>query len=735
MRLAVLAAWGTLGLCAPCAAQEPVRFDTEVMAVLSRAGCNAGACHGNLNGKNGFKLSLRGQDPGADYFALSRDMLGRRIDPQRPAESLVLLKATASVPHEGGRRFRADSPEYRILSSWIASGMPRDPPGLPKAAALEVSPAERVIFDPAERVRLQVTARFSDGSSRDVTRLAAYDISTTLLTISPEGEIHSDQFGETTILVRYLNLRKAVSLAYVAPHKSVPWPSLRRTNFVDDLVFQKLQAMHLTPSALCDDGVFLRRAYLDLLGALPSIAATKSFLADKSTDKRARLIDTLLERPEFADFWALKWSDVLHNEEKTLDRKGVEVFHEWIRQALLENKPLNEFAREIIAGRGSSYTQPASSFYRALREPSVRAEAAAQVFLGVRLQCARCHNHPFDQWTQLDYHAWTAFFARVQYRIVDNKRRDKFDQHEFDGEQVVWQDHSTEWKDPRTGDNLGPKFLGETTAAFGKDDDRLLALADWIAKPANPFFAKAQANRIWYHLMGRGLVEPNDDFRASNPPTNGPLLDALARDLADSHFDLRALIRTIMTSTTYQLSAQPNPTNRDDETNFSRALVRSMPAEVLLDALSQASGTRPRFKNLPLGMRATQLSGVAFRGERRPGPADQFLQRFGKPERLLSCDCERSDDVTLGQAFQLITGETVNRAANLGGKRLSELLDGGQPVSSLVDDCYLAALCRYPTSSERTATESMLRDPTKQREGMEDLLAALLSSKEFLLRH
>jgi hypothetical protein len=447
------------------------------------------------------------------------------------------------------------------------------------------------------------------------------------------------------------------------------------------------------------------------------------------------LIDTLLQRPEFADFWALKWSDILRNEEKTLDRKGVEVFHEWIRQALLENKPLNEFARELIGARGSSYAQPASSFYRALREPSIRGEAAAQVFLGVRLQCARCHNHPFDQWTQLDYHAWTAFFARVQYRIVDNNRRDKFDKHEFDGEQIVWQDHSSEWHDPRTGADLAPKLLGETTPAFGKEDDRLLVLADWIAKPDNPFFARAQANRVWYHLMGRGLVEPNDDFRASNPPANAALLEALARELADHHFDLRHLIRTIMTSTTYQLSALPNATNRDDETNFSHALVRSLPAEVLLDALGQASGARVRFRGLPAGMRATQLSGVQSKGDKRPSPADQFLQRFGKPERLLSCDCERSDDVTLSQAFQLITGETVNKAANLAGKRLSDLLREGRPASTLVDDCYLAALCRYPTARERVATESILQRTDKQREAFEDLLAALLSSKEFLLRH
>jgi hypothetical protein len=731
----VCSVWMVLGVCATCHASEPVRFDTEVMAVLSRAGCNAGACHGNLNGKNGFKLSLRGQDAAADYLALSRDMLGRRVNLEHPEESLLLLKATASIPHEGGKRFRTDSLEYRILFNWIADGMRRDRAGLPTPVALEATPTDRVVLNPAERVRLQVVARFSDGTTRDVTRLSAFDISTTLLTLSPDAEVHSEQCGETTILVRYLHLRKAVTLAYVPPHADLPWPGLRAANFIDDLVFQKLRALHLTPSPLCDDGVFVRRAYLDLLGVLPSVAETRAFLGDPSSDKRARLIDALLKRPEFADFWALKWSDILHNEEKALDRKGVEVFHEWIRQAIAENKPLNEFAREVIAGRGSSYAQPAGSFYRALREPPARAEAAAQVFLGVRLQCARCHNHPYDQWTQTDYHSWTAFFTRVQYRIVENNRRDRLDKHEFDGEQIVWQDRTSEWKDPRTGSNLAPKFLGEETPAFGKHDDRLLVLADWIARPNNPFFARAQANRIWSHLMGRGLVEPNDDFRASNPPTNPALLEALAHELSAHRFDLRHLIRTIMLSTAYQLSAAPNATNRDDETNFSHALVRSLPAEVLFDALGQASGARVRFRDKPADMRATQLPGVQSSAARKPGPADQFLQRFGKPERLLNCDCERSDDVTLSQAFQLITGETINKAATQGAKKLSDQMQKGRSIDSVIDDCYLAALCRYPTTAERTATEATLRIPGKEREGFEDLLAALLSSKEFLLRH
>lgn len=721
---------------APSSAAELVRFDTEIMAVLTRAGCNQGVCHGNQNGKNGFKLSLRGDDPAWDFNALTHDAMGRRVNPQRPSDSLILLKAVGLVPHEGGRRFGADSLEYRLFSSWIGAGLPGPRPDLPRPVSLEVSPADKVILDPNERVSLRVQAHFSDGSVRDVTRLAAFDPAHAFVSVSPDGEVRRDQFGETTILVRYLNQRQAIRLAFVPPHAQVAWPRLTPANYVDQHVFEKLHLLHLTPSEICSDAVFLRRIHLDLTGALPSLEETRTFLADADPNKRQRLVERLLYRPEFADFWAQKWSDVLHNEEKTLDSKGVQLFYQWIRRSIHEGKPLNEFARELIASRGSVYAEPAANFYRALRDPAARAEAAAQVFLGIRLQCARCHNHPFDRWTQQDYYQWSAFFARVGYRVVDNKRRDRLDQHEFDGDQIVWHARAGEVKHPRTGADLQPRFLG-TETALASADDRLLVLADWIASRDNPFFARTQANRIWSHLMGRGLVEPNDDFRANNPPTHPALLDALARDLADHDFDLRHLVRTIVSSTTYQLSAVPNATNLEDDSNYSHALVRSPPAEVVLDALGKVAGASLTFRDLPAGTRATQLAGVPAaslgRGQ-RAGPAEQFLERFGKPERLLSCDCERSDDVTLGQAFQLITGQAINRLVSRSDNRLGRLLAQGMPPREIVEECYLAALCRRPTDEEMKTIEAALGRESSKRAALEDILAALLSSKEFLLR-
>jgi hypothetical protein len=725
-------------LAGPAArAESPVRFGTEVMAVLSRAGCNQGTCHGALNGKNGFKLSLRGEDPAFDYAALTRDTLGRRANPLRPAESLLLRKATTLTPHEGGKRFGVDSTEYRILRDWIAAGLPADSADAPQLQALDLLPAGPLFIEPQERITLRVQATFADGLRRDVTRLAVFEPANPLVRVSADGVLTrspeaSPGVTETAVLVRYLDRQATLQVAFVPPGPFT-WPDMPEANFVDQHIFAKLRALRLAPSELCSDSVYLRRVYLDLLGILPTATEARAFLADARPDKRARLVDALLERPEFADWWALKWSDLLRNEEKTLDRKGVLAFHHWLRQSILHGQPLNDMARDLIAARGSTYSAPPANFYRALRDPQVRAEAVAQVFLGVRLQCARCHNHPFDRWTQTDYHSLAAFFARVQYRIVENNRKDRLDSHEFDGEQIVWMDRVGEVLHPRTGEPLPPRF---PAGGLAGDGDRLQQLADWVARPDNPFFARTQANRIWLHLMGRGLVEPNDDFRASNPAVNAPLLDALAADLAAHRFDLRHTIRTIVQSRTYQLAATPNDTNREDETNFSHALIRPLPAEPLLDSLSQVLEVPVAFNGYPLGMRAGQLAGVrAFRDrELPPTVGERFLKAFGKPDRLLSCECERSDDTTLTRAFQLITGELINDMLADSHNRIHRLLAAGRSNEQIVEEFYLAALSRPPTGSERQAVAAILDRASDRRTAVEDFVWGLVNSKQFLLR-
>jgi hypothetical protein len=713
----------------------PVSFRNDVMAVLSKAGCNQGACHGNQNGKGGFKLSLRGEDPAADFATLTHDLLGRRVNPHQPAESLLLLKPIGAVPHEGGQRFRVDSLEYGLLHDWIAAGMHPDSAAAPTLRTLTVSPEQQVLVEPADRVQLRVRASFTDGSERDVSRLAVYDPANLRITVDPRGEVVRQQFGEATVLVRYLDRQLAVQLAFVPARPGYAWDGTPEANYVDQHVFTKLRSLRRLPSALASDAVFLRRAYLDTLGVLPTADETRRFLTDPRSDRRVRLIDSLVERPEFADFWALKWSDVLRNEEKLLDRKGVRAFHAWIRQSIVDGKPLNEFARELIAARGSTYSEPAANFYRALRDPHARAEAVAQVFLGIRLQCAKCHNHPFDGWTQHDYHSLAAFFARVDYRILDNNRRDKFDKHEFDGEQIVLMTREGEVKHPRSGEVLRPRFLGGATPELAPTADRLRALADWVAAPDNPFFARAQVNRVWFHLFGRGLVDPNDDFRASNPPVNAPLLDALSRDFVEHRFDLRYLVRVIMQSRTYQLSATPNETNRDDEANFSHALVRPLQAEQLLDALAQATGTTPHFTDQPQGVRAGQLPGVKPEQRRgQPTEGERFLAAFGKPDRLLTCECERSDDTTLGQAFQLLTGEMLNTMLAQRDNRIGKAVVAGRSDSDFVEELYLSALNRFPSAPERSAAVGFLSRAKGRRAALEDVLWGLVNSKEFLLR-
>lgn len=727
--LAALAATST-------AAAEPVSFRNDVMAVLSRGGCNQGTCHGSLNGKGGFKLSLRGEDPAADLLTLTRDTFGRRTNPLHPVESLVLLKATAATPHEGGKRFGNGSPEYALLARWIAEGARPDPADAPTLQALEVAPRTRVLFFPADRVQLQVRATFSNGSVRDVTRLACYEPSNQVAGVSPAGEVEKRAEGETTILVRYLDRQATVQLAFLPDRANFTWRDVPEVNYIDRHIHAKLKQLHMAPSELCSDSVFLRRVYLDTIGVLPSVDETRAFLDDRRPDRRARVIDHLLERPEFADIWALKWSDLLRNEEKTLDRKGMEAFHQWIRQSILQGKPLNEFAREVLAARGSTYSHPPANFYRALRDPASRAEAAAQVFLGLRMQCARCHNHPFDRWTQDDYYSTAAFFSRVEYHIVENQRRDRFDKHEFVGEQVVWPARTGDITHPRSGATVPPRFLGAPPGAAVTDADRLHAFADWVARPDNPFFARAQANRIWYHLMGRGLVDPIDDFRASNPPVNGPLLDALAADLVRSGFNLRHLVRTILLSRTYQLSAVPNDTNRDDDTNFSRALVRPLQAEQLLDALVSVTEAPVKFNDLPLGTRAGQLAGLRQYGRRDGGPSagELFLRRFGKPERLMTCECERSEATTLGQAFQLITGDLVNRLLSEPDNRIGRLQKAGKSDREILEELYLAALCRYPSAVELEGALRYVAQGTDSRAALEDVAWGLVNAKEFLLR-
>ncbi len=721
-------------------AVERVSFRHDVMAVLSKAGCNLGTCHGNQNGKGGFKLSLRGENSDADFATLTHDQHNRRANLLDPDRSLLLLKATMQVPHEGGKRFDDESPEYQILRRWIAAGLPKSKADEIPLARLVVTPSEQVLIEPSDAVTLRVMAVMADHSTRDVTRLACFDPSQPIVSISVDGLVKRERFGEVTVAVRYLNQQVPVRLAFIPARLDFAWKGPTPTNVIDEKVFAKLQSLRMNPSEVCDDTTFLRRTSLDLLGVMPSADEAKTFAKDARPDKRSRLIDSLLDRPEFADFWAMKWADLFRVEEKTLDRKGVATFHAWIRDSVATNKPLDQFVRELIAARGSTYEQPAANFYRAMRDPITRSETVAQVFLGVRLQCAKCHNHPFDRWTQTDYYGWTNWFSRVKYEVLENRRRDKNDQHEFDGEQLVLMADSGDVDHPTTGKPVPPRFLADAPSLEKRrpeSADRLLQLAEWLTSPNNRRFAEAQVNRVWFHLMGRGIVDPIDDFRATNPPSNPALLQAMTDDFIAHGFDVQHLIRTIVASRTYQLSAMPNDTNRDDENHFSHALVRRLSAEQLADSLSLVLDVPLSFKGYPDGTRAAQLAGARVIGRRNGGPStgDAFLTTFGKPPRLQACECERSEDSTLAQTFQLVSGPILNDLLARADNRLKRWNSAEPASEAMIEDLFWTILSRPPSATELAAVLKHITSTGSRRANLEDVVWGLLNSDEFLLRH
>lgn len=734
----------------PTVAPAP-SFQNDVMAVLSKAGCNLGTCHGNANGKGGFKLSLRGQNPEQDFETLTRQVGSRRASIVQPDDSLLLQKPLMKVPHEGGRRFKPDSDEWRIMRNWIAAGMPADDAQAPQLVSLKVEPPHATVHAPETTASIRVTAEFSRGQKRDVTSLTVFESSATFVDVSSDGIATAEHAGLTTITARYLDQQIPVRLEFVPERPDFSFTSPPPAGFVDELVFRQLERLKINPSEICDDTVFLRRAYLDLTGLLPEPAKAQHFVQSDDPDKRARLIDELLDSSEFVDMQTLRWADLLRVDEKTLDQKGVQAFHGWIRESFAKRKPLNQFAGEIVAARGSTYEVPPTNFYRALRNPAARAESTAQVFLGIRLQCARCHNHPFDRWTQDDYYGWSNFFARIDYKIIENKRRDKNDKNEFIGEQIVLLKDKGDVKNPSTGEVAGLRYLGDLASGHPADrvddpaapdksdlakNDRLERLSEWLSSPGNERFAATQANRIWFQIMGRGIVDPIDDFRSTNPPVNPQLLEALTAEFVKHDFSVRHLMRVIMNSRVYQLSSTPNDTNVDDELLFSRGIPRRLTAEQTLDAISMTLNVPIRFGGQQPGIRAVQLPGVRNGDYRyaKPEIGDRFLALFGKPSRLLSCECERTNNTTLAQTFEMVSGELIDELLRSSKGRIAEAIRQNQPANETIEALYWSALSRPPSSNERNAATQHVRDAGDQRRGLEDVAWALLNSNEFLIR-
>jgi hypothetical protein len=707
-----------------CEVVRPVAFRHEVIAALNVGGCNQGACHGTPSGKNGFKLSLRGFDPAADYLQLTRDVLGRRTDRLHPEASLILQKALGQVPHEGGQRFLPQSVPARVLRGWLAEGLRNDPVDLPALRSIEILPGGRLQLSPARWQQLSVLGHTSDGSVRDVTRLTVFSSSDPAVAeVTSSGLVEFKQAGEVAILCRYLMELQTIRLTYLEPRKGFVWPNPPENNYVDRHVFAKLKMLSLTPSELCTDAEFIRRANLDLCGTLPTPEQVRVFLASKDPNKRTALIDDLLDRPEYADFWTLKWSDVLRSSRKTLQVKGTHVFREWLRDHLVRNTPFDVLTRELLTASGSTFRNPPAGYYRIGRDPQNLAETTAQLFLGVRMQCARCHNHPFERWSQDDYYSMAAFFARVG-RKPDAEEPGAPPQQ---GGEIIFDQRAGEVSQPRSGQVMAPRLLGSKAPVIPPGKDRRAVLAEELTRVDNRFFARSTVNRIWYHLLGKGIVDPVDDFRDSNPSANDELLDALAKDFVAHKYDVKSLIKVIMTSRTYQLSAQANEYNRDDSKYFSHAVTRLLTAEQLLDAICTVTEVPEKFPGLPLGTRAIQLP---------DGEVNHpFLKTFGQPARELACECERESDSNLAQALQLINGPTVNDKVRKADNRVGRLLAKKVSDREMLDELYLSTLSRLPTPEDVQVALDHVAKAADRRKGWEDLHWALLNTKEFLFRH
>jgi hypothetical protein len=685
-------------------------FAGDILPVLTKLGCNGGSCHGALNGQNGFKLSLFGYEPDPDY-----EMIARRVNRDDPEKSLVLHKPSMQVAHGGGQVLRQGSPEYEALLGWIRAGAKREASAERRMTGLRVTAGVPVLYGKQATTRLLATARYSDGTEGDVTGLVKFQSNDdSIAAVSPEGEVTAHQGGETAIVVRGPGVVAAAKIGVVVERRRLP--RLAPGNFIDEHVFAKLRALEIPPSEPCDDAAFLRRAYLDIIGILPTSDEARRFLADRTPDKRARLVDALLQRPEYADYWALYWGDHLSNTKQLLYNKGPYTFTRWLHDAFRQNLRYDEFARRLLTSTGNMYDAPATSYYPLMKKELDLASVTSQLFLGVSIECARCHNHPLERWTRNDFNGMAAFFSQVRYKSGAGPRNN---------ERVLYVDFQRQFQHPDTKQVFLPKPLDGPVLTSGDWTDRRELFADWLTSPHNPFFAKALVNRMWRNFLGRGLVEPVDDFRVTNPPTNEPLLEALARDFIEHGYDLHHLIRRITASETYQLSSVPHAGNREDKMAYSRYYPRRLIAEQLLDSISQATGVPERYRSLYPGTRAAQLP--------EPEIESYFLEVFERPSRQLVC--ERKQTPTLNQALHLIAGDTIHNKVGHPEGALAKLLRSHRAPGEIVEELYLATLSRYPDAEERRLAETALTKAGSPRQGLEDVFWALLNSKEFLYNH
>lgn len=704
-------------------AEPVVSFLDQVRPAINKAGCSMAACHAAQHGKGGFKLSVFGFDPAGDHFAMTKDSQGRRVNPLTPEESLLLRKPTMGIPHLGGRRLDPKSRDYELMVAWIRGGAAG--PKTERAISKLVVTPEKRIGEPGLKQQLRIDAVYADGEVRDVTAWAKFDsMDDGVVNVTREGYCSVVGRGQAPVMVRFEGHAEIAMfvIPYGPPAKLDGWPN---TNFVDELAGLKFRELGIEPSPVCDDATFLRRVFLDATGTQPTRAEIEEFLASTDPNKRTQWIDRVLglvDSPSkgiynerYAAYWTLKWSDLIRNNSRDLQDTGMWALHNWIKGAFRQNLSFDKFVSQLVQGKGSSFSNGPANYFIVNNNPNELAESTAQLFLGTRLTCAQCHHHPFEKYSQDDYYSFAAFFARTGLKTSQEFGL-------FGGERVVVIRTGGDVRQPRTGKVMPPKPLDAEPVDHPLD--RRIALAQWMTSPTNTAFPRATVNRYVSYLLGRGLVDPVDDLRATNPPTNPALLQALSDDFVKSGFDLKHLVRTIMVSRLYQLDSQPTSQNVADSRFYSHFEVKRLTAEPLLDAIDFAAGTQTKFKDLPLGTRAIEIPDAEY--------PDYFLNTFAKPRRTSVCECERSPDANLAQALHTLNGDILTTKISAGGSRVTKLLADKQPHAEIVADLYFATLCRPPSSAEIAAAERLVADYPTPKEGYEDLLWALINSKGFL---
>jgi hypothetical protein len=698
---------------------RPLHFVNDIEPILSRHGCNSGGCHGRASGQNGFRLSLFGFDPNFDYNAIVKEARGRRVFPASPDSSMILAKAAGLVPHGGGRRLASDGEDYRTLRRWILQGTPLGDAKAPAFKNLTMVPDQRVMERKQEQ-QLAVLAHYTDGSVRDVTKQAQFQSNEiAVAAVDTDGVVRTlDLSGDATVMARYQG-QVAVFHALVPLGKPIAkYPDFPANNYIDTLALARWKKLGIVPSDLCSDSEFIRRVTVDLCGRLPTVDETRTFLADGAKDRRSKVIDRLLDSPDYAAYFAMRWGNVLRNASLAGSEQAAYAFHEWIRDHVARNRPYDEFVRGIVAAAGEWQDAPAVNWYWQMRDDQLHQPVAdtAQVFLGLRLQCAKCHHHPYERWSQDDYYGLAGFFSRLGRKGL--------------GEPPPYyasRTRTTSEINPTTMKPIEPKILDGPILKVAPEDDPRHKLVDWMAEPSNPFFARALANRMWGHLMGRGLVDPIDDMRETNPPSNPELLDALAKDFTKSKFDVKHLLRAICNSRTYQLSSEPNEYNQHDKQNHARYYARRMIAEVLHDAIDQLTETRTVFNKMSRNARAVDLPHEGF--------GSYFLDVFDRPPRSSACECARSSSANLPQVLHLSMSPAIEAKISNGKGRVARLMERKSSTPDAVTELYLAAFSRLPTAAERDRAVKYVTDQKDARRGLEDLCWALMNSREFMYNH